>query len=480
MYSGNQVLRVENQYKKGDLYNIGKELSEERKGTGNYDKNRTQFNYEYVSIKERNLYQEVFKKLKDEKIEYNDRATTNFMNGAIITSGPEFFQSLGINFVESGRFYETGKRKGKPILVPDIKSTDDIPDKVKKFFDDSFEFIKNEVGEKNILVAQIHYDEDTPHMQVYFLPRVNRVLKKVYETDEAGNSITIKVKNEKSGKEVSRPVEKKDDKGKTIYEEHFGNFLNNDQFWKSRGGKYSFATLQDKYNEYITEKGFNLFRGNIGANVKHKTKLEHQVEELDSKLNDIKVELDKNEKYIDSERETTRKLKNVHQNEVYSPDRKAFGGYKEESVDKLIDYAKTMEKDSILKQKSIDKRDDEILSKNASLERLIEENMDLKSGEALKQKDRIIESQKQQLSEKNTIINNLKEKINTLEEKLEEFKDGIYKFCNKLCKAISHLIGNGKISDYEKIDYNEFEDIADNIIYDYKQKDRDISDDFCR
>lgn len=56
MYDGNQVVRVVSKYKKHDAYNIGVEMSE-RKGTGNYDKERTQFNVEYVSLNEKNLYQ---------------------------------------------------------------------------------------------------------------------------------------------------------------------------------------------------------------------------------------------------------------------------------------------------------------------------------------------------------------------------------------------------------------------------------------
>ena len=39
LYDGKQVVRVETQYKKDDLYNIGKEMSD-RKGTGNYEKTR--------------------------------------------------------------------------------------------------------------------------------------------------------------------------------------------------------------------------------------------------------------------------------------------------------------------------------------------------------------------------------------------------------------------------------------------------------
>ena len=42
MYDGKQVLRLETKYKAKDLYNIGIEMNK-RKGTGNYDKDRTKF-----------------------------------------------------------------------------------------------------------------------------------------------------------------------------------------------------------------------------------------------------------------------------------------------------------------------------------------------------------------------------------------------------------------------------------------------------
>ena len=64
MYDGKQVVRVVTQYKKSDIYNIGVEMTN-RKGTGNYDIERRQFNFEYVSLTQNNLYQEVKKKLKD-------------------------------------------------------------------------------------------------------------------------------------------------------------------------------------------------------------------------------------------------------------------------------------------------------------------------------------------------------------------------------------------------------------------------------
>lgn len=85
MYDGKQVVRVANQYKKADLYNIGVEMTD-RKGTGNYDIERTEFNYEYVPLSQNNLYQEVKKNLKDRNIEYLNKPSTNLLNGVTFTS----------------------------------------------------------------------------------------------------------------------------------------------------------------------------------------------------------------------------------------------------------------------------------------------------------------------------------------------------------------------------------------------------------
>ena len=188
MYDGKQVLRFENKFKASDLGGLGIELTN-RKGTGNYDKERTQFNYSYVPLTMPSLKTPVYYKLKNENIYYNEGKNTNLLNGAIITSGKEFFQSLGMKFKDSGRTHQVGAYKGKPILVPDIKSNDDIPDKVKAFFNESYKFLEDLVGKENIVYAEVHYDEDTPHMHFYFLPVVNEVKRKVFEKDKDGNLI---------------------------------------------------------------------------------------------------------------------------------------------------------------------------------------------------------------------------------------------------------------------------------------------------
>jgi len=179
LYDGKQVLRIESKYKKSDLYNIGIEMTS-RKGTGNYDKERTKFNVDYISLTEKNLYQEVKQTLKNRNIDYSDKPSTNLLNGITITSGPEFFQSLGMEFIDSGRTYHTGDKKGQSVLIPNIKSKEDIPNAVSYFFDSCMEFLKDYVGEENIILAQVHYDEDTPHLQAYFLPVVDTVKRKCY------------------------------------------------------------------------------------------------------------------------------------------------------------------------------------------------------------------------------------------------------------------------------------------------------------
>ena len=217
MYDGKQVLRFVNNYKTKDLYLIGNEMNK-RIGTGNYNSERTKFNVHYKNINKSNLYQEVKSILKDRNIDYSHKTKTNILNGVTFTSGPEFFMTLGLPFKESNRIYQSSNKKDQNILVPDIKSKDDIPSEVTKYFDCCMKFLENLVGKENIVMAQVHYDEDTPHLQAYFLPIVNEVKRKCYKRDSDGNLI----------KENGKTILLRDKENKIIYESIKGNFLNND------------------------------------------------------------------------------------------------------------------------------------------------------------------------------------------------------------------------------------------------------------
>lgn len=108
------------------------------------------------------------------------------------------------------------KKDYQSILIFDIKSKDDIPEKVKKIFDDSYKFLEDFVCKENIVYASVHLDKDTPHLQFYFfllliklenLQKQVYILEKDYVINHLSNGIE-KLKNETSIKERDKLIEK--------------------------------------------------------------------------------------------------------------------------------------------------------------------------------------------------------------------------------------------------------------------------------
>ena len=481
MYDGNQVLRFESKYKASDLGGLGVELVM-RKGTGNYDKDRTIFNYSYIPLSKPTLQEQVYSKLKENKIYYNDGKNTNLLNGAIVTSGKEFFQSLGMKFKDSGRTHQVGKDKGKPILVPDIKSKEDIPEKVMGFFNESYNFLEQLVGKDNVVYAEIHFDEDTPHLHFYFMPIVNVVKRKVFETDKDGNLI-YREGIDKKGNKKMYPVQKKDENGKNIFKTEEGKFLNCDQFWKTLGGKTSYAKIQDDYNKFITEKGYNLYRGNIGDNKHHKTKAEKEIEDLNEQISEMKIEFEKNKRLNEIELQTTKEMSEIDSNEILNPTKRKIGGYKDNDVNNLISYSKQIQKQNSNSKNVIRQKNVLIEELTQKIENIQTENSKLKDGRAIKERDTKIYEQQQTISkqksiikEKNTIIEKLESKVNEIQETFNNFKEKMFNFCDKICRALGHKIGI-HFSKNSEINYDEMEYYANGVNRKYERPEKDKSDD---
>ena len=481
MYDGNQVLRFESKYKASDLGGLGVELVM-RKGTGNYDKDRTIFNYSYVPLSKPTLQEQVYSKLKENKIYYNDGKNTNLLNGAIVTSGKEFFQSLGMKFKDSGRTHQVGKDKGKPILVPDIKSKEDIPEKVMGFFNESYNFLEQLVGKDNVVYAEIHFDEDTPHLHFYFMPIVSVVKRKVFETDKNGNLI-YREGIDKKGNKKMYPVQKKDENGKNIFKTEEGKFLNCDQFWKTLGGKTSYAKIQDDYNKFITEKGYNLYRGNIGDNKHHKTKAEKEIEDLNEQISEMKIEFEKNKRLNEIELQTTKEMSEIDSNEILNPTKRKIGGYKDNDVNNLINYSKQIQKQNSNSKNVIRQKNVLIEELTQKIENIQTENSKLKDGRAIKERDTKIYEQQQTISkqksiikEKNNIIEKLESKVNEIQETFNNFKEKMFNFCDKICRALGHKIGI-HFSKNSEINYDEMEYYANGVNRKYERPEKDKSDD---
>lgn len=481
MYDGNQVLRFESKYKASDLGGLGVELVM-RKGTGNYDKDRTIFNYSYVPLSKPTLQEQVYSKLKENKIYYNDGKNTNLLNGAIVTSGKEFFQSLGMKFKDSGRTHQVGKDKGKPILVPDIKSKEDIPEKVMGFFNESYNFLEQLVGKDNVVYAEIHFDEDTPHLHFYFMPIVSVVKRKVFETDKDDNLI-YREGIDKKGNKKMYPVQKKDENGKNIFKTEEGKFLNCDQFWKTLGGKTSYAKIQDDYNKFITEKGYNLYRGNIGDNKHHKTKAEKEIEDLNEQISEMKIEFEKNKRLNEIELQTTKEMSEIDSNEILNPTKRKIGGYKDNDVNNLINYSKQIQKQNSNSKNVIRQKNVLIEELTQKIENIQTENSKLKDGRAIKERDTKIYEQQQTISkqksiikEKNTIIEKLESKVNEIQETFNNFKEKMFNFCDKICRALGHKIGI-HFSKNSEINYDEMEYYANGVNRKYERPEKGKSDD---
>ena len=463
MYDGKQVLRVETKFKQKDLYNIGIEMSK-RKGTGNYDKDRHKFNVEYISINEKNLYQEVKQILIKRNIEYLNKPSTNLLNGITFTSGPEFFEALGMKFIDSGRTYKTGNKKGQIIKIPDIKSTDDIPPAVSYYFDSCMEYLKNYVGKENIILAQIHYDEDTPHLQAYFLPVVNEVNRKCYVKDKNGNVIKEEFKKQ-DGTVNYIPKLLRDSEGKIVYETIKGKFLNNDQFWKAKGGKNSYAKMQDSFNKFITEKGFKLDRGKIGSNIQHQTKLEYQIAENKAELEEIIKEKENTLKIIKGTKNAIENANKSVSKDILNP-KKNMLGYNKEDVEKILDYSKNLEKKNILQEQ-------ELMNKDTEINKLNKENYIFKNNEELMKRDNLIKEQrttikeqKKEITRLSDLVDILNNNIKSLKEKLNKEIEYWKKLFNKLASAIDKVLER-KPKEYVE----DYEDLADAINNNYYDKD---------
>ena len=251
-----QVVRIE-KYLKSDLHNIGKEI-ERAKGVEqrNADINIEQTPLNTILVSSGGGFTRKFKQiLKELNCSFTDRKNQIAFEGMIITSDKAFFESLG--WV-----------KGEP-----------APPAVVGFFDRAYSWALLEVGyngtDKNILGAQVHYDETTPHLQLYYVPVVDNWKEKVYQKNTDG---TIE-RNDRGS-----PVQAKDSDGKFLFRivsNPDNPRVSRDRFWELKGGKNSFRQMQDRfYAQFNKEYGYLLDRGEVGSDRKHKTKNQYEAAKL--------------------------------------------------------------------------------------------------------------------------------------------------------------------------------------------------------
>jgi hypothetical protein len=124
----------------------GIEIHNEREKDGtshtnpDIDWKRTQENYELHEVIHKNNYNSAVKeRIKELNLPKAVRKDAVMMCGFVITSDKEFFDKLS----ES---------------------------KQKEYFKDSYEFLRDRYGTRNVISSKVHLDEKTPHMHFYVVP----------------------------------------------------------------------------------------------------------------------------------------------------------------------------------------------------------------------------------------------------------------------------------------------------------------------
>ncbi|HEA0073576.1 TPA: plasmid recombination protein [Staphylococcus aureus] len=133
------------------------------------------------------------------------------------------------------------------IVTTDKDYFDDLTlEQTRDYFNDSLDFIKDEYGEENILYATVHMDEATPHMHFGVVP--------------------ITYDGRLSAK-------------------------------KMLGNKKAFTDFQNRYNEHMNRRGYNLERGES----KHITGAKHEeMNVYKQKTNYHKQEMERQQKEVES------------------------------------------------------------------------------------------------------------------------------------------------------------------------------------
>lgn len=264
---GTQVVRIEG-YSQSALSGIGNEqLRDEKSSCRNaeIDSSRTPLNCHLKPPAGGSLAAAWHRSLEDLDLKFTNRKGVVAFEQMLITSGPEFFASLG---------WTPG---------------DGLTPELEQFFRESYDWALQQIGvqgsDRNVLAATIHVDETTPHLHISYIPVAESWRRKKYATDPQ----TGKILRRPSGS----PIEAKDDKGKPIWEIVHEPKVSRTEFWKGYGGEQSeivtgrrntsYSLLQDSYQEDVG-KHWGLDRGEIGSDARHQSHHKQQTKKARQEL----------------------------------------------------------------------------------------------------------------------------------------------------------------------------------------------------
>ncbi|WP_113587967.1 MobV family relaxase [Staphylococcus aureus] len=313
-----------------------------------------------------------------------------YLNYDLVNANKQNFNNLIDEKIEQNY---TGKRKIRTDAIKHIDglitSDNDFfdnqtPEDTKQFFEYAKEFLEQEYGKENLLYATVHMDEKTPHMHYGVVP------------------IT--------------------DDGRLSAKEVVGN-------------KKALTSFQDRFNEYVNERGYELERGTSReltnrqheqvSRYKQKTDYHRQEYEHESqKLDDIKQ---KNENMLQEYQKALDTLK-TPLNVPYELEKEKVGGLfnkeLQETGNVVISHDDFMQFQEQIKTAQLITGDYEYI----------------KSGKALRDKDEQIQEKQEQFDELMKSAEKLKKNYKVMEEFTDNMKKAM-ELIKLLLKELERLLG---------------------------------------
>ena len=383
-------------YKRANLKGIYRHNERRNKNYSNknIDKERSYLNYSIKSPKF--SYEKEFDLMREKyNLKGQIKVVSNIACEYIITSNKHFFDEIG----EEG---------------------------TKRYFETAYNFVaeyKN-LGEKYIMSANVHLDEETPHMHLVFLPVI-------HTTDKKGNFI---------------------DK------------LACSEFWKA---KDSYRQLQNAFYDYMTSHNFKLERGIPieESGRKHLNLKEYKditnFDKTKEKLQNMKLELPDvpNLEDINVNRWSKKRDEKILE-EIIKP--------KDKVITKLYQDNIILRQELLRKSKMFEKAEkyqierDRIIDDNANLHNEVEQ---IKA--EYKQKEFDIEWKYKRK------ISNLEKENNYLHNVVDKFKETIKTFIHWICKKFDMGAEDYLIRDFQK-ETNTLLDAEKQIKRENKEKEWDL------
>ena len=383
-------------YKRENLKGIYRHNERRNKNYSNknIDKERSYLNYSIKSPKF--SYEKEFDLMREKyNLKGQIKVVSNIACEYIITSDKQFFDEIG-------------------------------EEETKRYFETAYNFVagyKN-LGEEYIMSANVHLDEETPHMHLVFLPVV-------HTTDKKGNFI---------------------DK------------LACSEFWKA---KDSYRQLQNSFYDYMTSHNFKLERGIPieESGRKHLDLKEYKditnFDKTKEKLQNIKFELPAVPDLEDINVSRLSKKRNEKiLEEIIKP--------KDNLINELYQDNLILRQELLRKSKMFEKAEKYQIERD----RIIEDNANLHNevGQikaAYKQKEFDIEWKYKRK------INNLEKENNHLHNVVDKFKETIKTFIHWICKKFDMGSEDYLIRDFQK-ETNTLLDAEKQIAKEKKEKEWDF------